>query len=545
VALSIRPQQEATAEFTMKANRVLGSGDLQFTAVSGDKQGKALESVSVRPASPLATTITVGRFDNKQQVVGLKRSLFAEHRNVTAGISASPLVWSEGLDSYLESYAYSCTEQLVSKGMPAIILASHQDATKRDASFNKVIQTLRERQNGDGSFGLWSANLQVEPWASVYATHYLLEAQARGYAVPADMLVSANAWLEQMAANGSQGLDGARTRAYAIYLLTKQGKVTSGLLATLQKELDERYAKVWPEDLTAAYVASSYQLLQQDDLAKRMIENVPWRKDQAMSDTESVYYDATVHDAQLLYLTAKHFKSRLSSVPKAALNSMGETISDNHFHTLSAAYLILGFDAYGVAGGSDNQFSIAEMNAAGALSSMTLNAGAVQYGKVSTKAAKVAFSKTGTPPAFYVLTETGFDSKPNEKASNEGLEIAKKLTGLDGKPLTQITVGQEFLVQLTFRSTGRDKVSQVAIVDLLPGGMEPVLKAVDASPSEDSYAEDGYAQAPAAWLSPIGEAGNSWMPDYADVRDDRVILIWHAHTRCRYFCLPCTGNQRW
>lgn len=524
VALSISPQQEATAEFTIKANRVLGSGDLQFIATYADKQGKALESVSVRPASPLATTVTVGRFDNKQQVLGLKRSLFAEHRNVTAGISASPLAWSEGLDSYLESFAYSCTEQLVSKGMPSIILASHQDASKRDASFNKVIQTLRERQNGDGSFGLWSANLQVEPWASVYATHYLLEAQARGYAVPADMLASANAWLEQMAANGSQGLDGARTRAYAIYLLTKQGKVTSGLLATLQKELDERYAKTWPEDLTAAYVASSYQLLQQDDLAKRMIENVPWRKDLATSEIESVYYDATVHDAQLLYLTAKHFKSRLNSVPKAVLNNMGEVISDNHFHTLSAAYLILGFDAYGVAGGSNNTFSIAEMNAAGALSPVTLNTGAVQYGKLSPKAAKVAYNKTGPAPAFYVLTETGFDSKPNEKASNEGLEIAKKLTGLDGKPLTQITVGQEFLVQLTFRSTGRDKVSQVAIVDLLPGGMEPVLKAVDASPNEESYAEDGYAQAPAAWLAPIGEAGNSWMPEYADVRDDRVIL---------------------
>jgi uncharacterized protein YfaS (alpha-2-macroglobulin family) len=36
-------------------------------------------------------------------------------------------------------------------------------------------------------------------------------------------------------------------------------------------------------------------------------------------------------------------------------------------------------------------------------------------------------------------------------------------------------VGEEFWVRLRLRTTNRDRVNQIAVVDLLPGGVEPTL----------------------------------------------------------------------
>jgi uncharacterized protein YfaS (alpha-2-macroglobulin family) len=526
LSLTIPQQQEVAAEFRLKANDVLGPANLRFIAQAGDKQGKAADAISIRPAVPFATKISVGRFDRSTYAQALTRNLYPQLRDVEAGVSLSPLVWAQGLDGFLEAYQYSCTEQLVSKGMPALVLAGGRNARTDTSGFGKVIQILRERQNDDGSFGLWSANLQVEPFTSVYAVHYLIEAKERGMPVPADMLDNANRWLEATATASSEGLAGARTRAYAIYLLTRQGRVTSGMTGALQQELDARYAKEWPQDLTAAYLAASYKLMQQDGLAVKLLKNIPWRSNETVKDDGYAYYDPLVHDAQLLYLTSRHFKDRLNSVPEKVIANMGDAVTENRYHTLSAAYLILGFDAYAAAGGQGTgKLAIAELDKAGKSTLMALSEGLLKYGKVSTQAARLQYSKQGDAPAFYVLSENGFDRKAPVSTVSEGLEIAQEITGLDGKPIVKVKVGEEFLVKLTFRSTRRDKLSQVAIVDLLPGGLEPVLRArAEVQQPEYQGDYDGGEIPPApVWQSPMGEAG-SWQPEYADIRDDRVIL---------------------
>ena len=59
---------------------------------------------------------------------------------------------------------------------------------------------------------------------------------------------------------------------------------------------------------------------------------------------------------------------------------------------------------------------------------------------------------------------------------NKGIEIIREFLDANGDPLTRATVGQEFLVRLRMRATDRDRVPQVAVVDLLPGGVEPVTE---------------------------------------------------------------------
>ena len=68
-----------------------------------------------------------------------------------------------------------------------------------------------------------------------------------------------------------------------------------------------------------------------------------------------------------------------------------------------------------------------------------------------------------------------------QKAIKNGLEIVREYTDANGNPLTHITVGEEIEVHVKIRATGDKGVGDIAIVDLLPGGFDPILNALPAA----------------------------------------------------------------
>jgi uncharacterized protein YfaS (alpha-2-macroglobulin family) len=152
---------------------------------------------------------------------------------------------------------------------------------------------------------------------------------------------------------------------------------------------------------------------------------------------------------------------------------------------------------------------------------------------------KLQMEKSDGPAAFYMLSEAGYDKGANLKPINNGLEVIHEYLDLKGNPVSKVAVGDEFLVRLRLRATDRDQVQQVAVVDLLPGGVEPVYNLPpepEAASSEESEGDDSeYVETSEdteeadAWQAPIGETDlSNWQPDYVDVRDDRVVLYGTA-----------------
>jgi uncharacterized protein YfaS (alpha-2-macroglobulin family) len=105
-----------------------------------------------------------------------------------------------------------------------------------------------------------------------------------------------------------------------------------------------------------------------------------------------------------------------------------------------------------------------------------------------------------------------------------------------------VNTGDEIDVHVRIRATKDEGVDNIAIVDLLPGGFEPVLDTAapaeaatvssdEAAPeegSEGSEAAEGEAGDTPAWRSPIGNPESTWKPEYADVREDRVVVYGYA-----------------
>jgi len=552
--LKIDALHEGVARFRLRATDRLGAGMLHFVATHKDKSAKYAASTSVRPPVPYQVSLTFGTVRNGAIEQPVTRNMYGEYSTRSAGISTLPLIMGQGLVAYLSKYPYGCTEQLVSQALPALILQSRPEFgiahNVSEASVGRIISMLRSRQNQEGGFGLWAANHYVVPWTSVYAVQFLLEARDRGYAVPQDMLNSANNWLRQLAAGEGESLADERARAYAIYLLARQGMVVSQYAATLQHRLETQHAKEWRGDITAAYLASAYQLMQQGNMASNLIRGVKPEHEPVMWQD---YYDDLSHNAELVYLLARHFPDELKRLDADALESIAKPIRENRYNTLSSAYTLLALDAYATATGKEaaGKFSIAEVPADGKEKQLKLPDGLMPKVDFSPDAKKLKFASGSDYLAYTVLNQSGFDRKLPDKEIKQEIEVFREYQDANGKPVTSVKLGDEIEVHLSIRAIGKYNLQNVAIVDLLPGGFEIVPESRadestamgndkpdegnDESDSESGDSGGNSDTSASQWVPPIGTAKSNWHPVYADVREDRVVLYGTVDNSAQLF----------
>ncbi len=540
--LKVSENGEAGTKFRLRARdgaqARLGSASVIFTARLKEASARLATDVSVRPASTFVTLVQTGRFRGSGSV-HTQGNLYSEFQRNELTISASPWSFASSLVSYLTAYPHGCTEQITSQSFPSVILSGRPELAARlleagkakaidpTTAFRRTVDILRGRQTAGGGFGLWDTSY-VEPFASTYATHMLIEARERRLPVPEDMLKRANAHLQTyLSVTGGSRYDW-RNRTYASYLLTRQGMVTSAALTNLHAELPPEANRAAATDLGFAYLAASYQMLQQTDAAEELLEPL-WNdllkriRGNSRGSYRDYYYDPLVHDATLIYLIARHFPDHLKELPPETFERIGASIQDGGYHSLSSSSVVLAVDAYSNA--------VAQTAAAKDVKALAvdregktqlLNLGALTpMGKAAlpSNTVRLNLSSSGDFPLYYALSEAGYERVAPDVAQSKGLEIVREFLNAQGEPISEARLGDEITVRLRVRATER-RVDSVAVADILPGGLEPVLT----SPGDS----DDTSQP--LWKQRLGGSG-SWALQYADIREDRVLFYGHVDPR--------------
>ncbi len=532
--LSIKPGEEKVQTIRLKAAQSLGAQAITLRASSGRFAAARKLDVSVRPLVPSMATVKIRRVRNTETFDQLT-PLFDQRATRTLAVSSSPLVTLASLQTWLGEYKYMCTEQLVSKAMPAIVLRSHPEfgSVTGDADLSGLFNTLRNRQNDEGGFGYWAATPDVNAFVSAYSTLVLVEARERGIRVPEDLLDQANRWLAQAAVDPSAtDLHNLRARAIAVYLQIRQGEAAGNALSALVEQLERDQPKTWRDDVTGMLVAASYQRLQQDKaaapLAKRglVLANQPT----APSDSND-FYDPVGAQAWRLYLLGKHFPQLAQGLNEAALAALIGPLTDTGLNSLNASLALLALDAQvaqiGPAKARLEQYTAAGKREFGS------DRGSVRSGSFAGDVSKLTVTAL-EKPVWAALTQSGFDRSPPAAVQDRGLEIQRDFLDASGKPTTTVVQGQELTVRLRVRGQGW---SNIAIVDLLPGGFESVLTPVSAaesatqatdesSESEDESEQEGQSE-PAAPALRLSES--TLIADHEEIREDRVVLYSYAN----------------
>jgi uncharacterized protein YfaS (alpha-2-macroglobulin family) len=546
-SLSLAEKREGVLNFRLRAKAVLGDAPLTFDARYGDQTSRRTVSTSVRPAMPYRTQSVMGRMSGSSQNIESLRQMFDAFAQRNAAVSHSPLVLTSGLAQYLADYPYYCSEQIVSRSIPLIMQSQHPEMKSSlsqaevSQQLKNLLGVLRSRQNDSGAIGAWRSSPDADPFVTPYVVQYLLEAKAAGYSLPEGMLDEANGALRALAASGYDDLYHLRLRTWAVYLLTLQGEITTNALASVQDTLRKLYPDSWQTDLSALYLASSYRLLKMDDVANSLLEP-SWQQLSKAYDkgwwTQN-YFDPLVQDATRLYLITRHFPEKVSAIPPQVLENMVKALREERYTTYSSAMSILALESYSAqvaaqAASSTQTLTISQIDKQNKADPQVISslAGLFAKGQFSADAQAIRFANTSNAPAWYVVTQAGYDLAAPQKAIARGLEIIRDYTDEQGKPVTQVTLGQKINVHLKIRANSKEGQSNLAIVDLLPGGFEVVQQTAPEPASEDGEGSDNTE---GGWQSPLAASGSNWAPDYSDIREDRVIIYGSASTDVQEF----------
>ncbi|MBL4606800.1 MAG: alpha-2-macroglobulin family protein, partial [Pseudomonadales bacterium] len=498
--LAIDEGAEGQLTFKVKVNQLLGPAKLHFTARHKNESSNRTASLSVRPAMPYYTSMNSGFEKSGKVEQTLVRNLYGNLAKQSLAASASPLVLVDGLTSYLKSFPHGCTEQVVSKVFPLIGLASHPafgpHQSKVHTHFSHLITKLRERQLGDGGFSFWPGQHTSAAYPSIYAMHFLIEARDTGFPVPTEMMQRGKAYLTDYAGRTSNNLNEARNRANAIYLLTRLGVVTTNYLIDLQKGLEKDHKKEWRKDLLASYMAATYALLQKEDDANRLIPGY-----KIGSETQQQYDDFhsyLTQDAQHLYLLSKHFEHLARSLPEDNVLALTKRIFNGEYNTIASAYSILALGAYSKLvlekPLDENIVFAAQLRG----KNIDLKAAATPFLTANYKTDVDAVSVQSQTPLFFLNVQSGFDKNLPQQPVRNNIEIIREFVDENGAEIISFEQGKEITVRLKVRALGRKTLTNIAVIDLLPGGFEVVR-------------------------SSVHRTAYNWRASYIDVREDRVV----------------------
>lgn len=498
--LTIAEGQEQVLRFQLRATQQLGSATINLVANAAGKSSTMDIALSIRPASSFMTTITSATSKDAATTLSLDRVLYPEYRKVNLGVSSSPLILLAGLQRYLDDFPYGCTEQLTSKALPTLSMIKQPWFSKDRAAIDErvyaSVQMLIQRQMSSGAFSYWPGvgDNYSNDFATVYAVNFLTEARQAGFTIPNEMLFPALGYLKEIAGKNNTELEKARIQAYAIYLLTRNEIVTSNYLSNLQLNLEKAKTVGWQQDMTAVYMAATYQMLQNQSEGERLLSAY---KMNGSVVAPNDFYNQNIANAQYLYIIAKHFPARLSSVSDTLLMPLVEAMNSDEMNTVLAGYTSLALSSM-----SDDQTStITGMTIDKLMDAnkevMDVNSPFMQV-PLADGVEKVIINNPDKQTYFYQFTQAGFDQKAPAAFSN-GIEVSREYRDLNGTPITACQIGQEIEVHIQLRASNDRYLNNIAIVDLLPGGFEV---------NRDSVKTDNV--------------------EYADVREDRVVFFTTA-----------------
>jgi uncharacterized protein YfaS (alpha-2-macroglobulin family) len=496
---------ESTVTFVLRAKEKLGSASITFRATAAGQESHVQITLSVRPPVALMTDVRGGTSATGSVDVALTRQFRPEYRSLQAVLSPIPLGLAHGLDSYLHNYPNGCSEQVTSGALCRLLLADETDfGLKRPEvalQLDHTYEMLRRRQNDQGAFGYWGPEKAPKiDFLSAYVMHFLIEARAAGFDPPVDMFQLGLHNLQRMVTETPGDVEDERTIAYAIYLLTREEVITTNYILNLRDYLDRTEKDAWKSDITGVYLAGAYAMLKKDEQADELIR--AYRLGVHDRSHWVDFYVPLGMDAQYVAIVARHFPQMLDAITLSDFCRITDPIEQGDFNTLSAAYAVLALKGY------SHHFQMIPPSltmsewVGGEWRQLLAHGQLLKRGAFSGDAKALRFEvnpAVGGPGAYYQTISTGFEVGMPTEEIRDGMEIYREYRDPDGQISDSVELGKPLTVVLRMRSLNGRTISNVSIVDLLPGGFE-VTK------------------------SSIQPGQHTCGCDYVDVREDRVLL---------------------
>jgi uncharacterized protein YfaS (alpha-2-macroglobulin family) len=528
---------EGRVSFQIVALDDIGEGKITITANAMNETFSEVTDITVRPPASLQKVSGSGAIDGgKSEVLAMANNFTPESTDGKLIISRSPLAQFSADLEYLIGYPYGCVEQTVSQAFPQVYffdlsksvganLRTANGANSNNPNWNvqEAISKLNTMQLGNGGLSYWQGGDEENWWGSVFAAHFLWEAQKAGFEVNQAMLDRLMKYIQQKLAaketytykykdaNGKvQTKEIARKEIiYSLYVLSLAGKPQLSTMnyykakAATILSIESRYL-----------LAAAYTLAGDANKAKQVLPNGLESETTQMINDYS--FDSPVRQKALALNALIEIDPNHQQIGILTKHLTDDFRKDRYHNTQESVFTLL---ALGKLARLNNDNNITATISAGGKKIADFKGQDITLSYSDFKAGNVQIAAQGNKGKLYYFWDMeGLTRDGSYKQEDNFLKVRKQFFDRFGKPLAGNSFKQNDLVvvKISLTSTGSSTVGNVVVTDILPAGFEV----------ENPRITD---KSDMPWMT------DAALPNHQDFRDDRVNFFVTATDKPQYY----------
>ncbi len=517
--------------FHAKVKQAVGAAKLRVLSKAGSLESQEEAEVPILAAGPESRLIQKIELASGKPVdlLPLLKGWVPMSERSTIQVTPNPYADVFEHLSFLIHYPYGCVEQTTSSLRPLLAFSklgvplspTILDGKPIDTAIHAGIERLFSMQTPSGGFGFWPGDREAYLWGTAYATHFLLDAKAQGYLVPAKRLEEALRFIQTtLVALGNAKVFEFRyskeAEPYLHYVLALAQRANLPWKANssrIQQLIHMLPKQPKGEDLEIEYMLKAALYLSGDrryeqDLRKLDVTTISEER----SNTWSLYSDRRRRGFML-----STFVDLFGRDPQAEplANMVANALRTQQSSYYTTQELVLGIVGLAkflappaklneaptlLAGGKKRS---AQGGDAEGVTTWSL-ARASEYPSLVLQVPKFEQGKL-----YLILHSEGVRTVPDWKLGNQGLIISRRYLTQTGSPLfgsdLQCKLGEVITEEITVENPGSELLSNVVLVDRIPAGFE----------IENSRLAEGDS-------SKKADSTSAWIVDHENFRDDRI-----------------------
>ena len=518
---SVAAGAEAQIFFDIRAQDAIGEANFNLSAQGNTETTQIDLKLPMRSVAPPVTKTGHGavRADKSVDFI-LPSNLIPDSSEFSLTLAPFPNIAFADSLRYLVRYPHGCLEQTTSKVFPLLYFSdlartvepmlAAEDSV--DYYITSGITKLESMLMSNNQFSYWPGGTYINPWSSIYASHFLVEARKAGYEV-ADRVY--DTMLEGLKAQAKfspdmEGEDDAKKvkteialATYASYVLAAAGQPDRGTMHYLKNRGASGLSDYSYFQLSGAFALSGELETALSMLPVSVSPNFNG-KDTEKRETGGTFNSPIRAQAIMLDVLAEVNENH-PSIPTLVKN-LSEAASDgNRWRTTqdnAFAFLALGkimqkqadTDYNGTIRINGEHFA-------------DFDANEIRFADEAWDGARIQISVKGEGACYYYWSAFGIQRDSYIEEYERELQVRRRYFNKDGEELTGTFVHGDLIVaEITVKALTAN-LENVVVVDMLPTGFE----------IENPRLE---SRAGIPWLKTQG-----FKPDYLDIRDDRLIFF--------------------
>jgi uncharacterized protein YfaS (alpha-2-macroglobulin family) len=518
---------ETLAMFKVVAAPTVNAGKVRVEVNGMGEKFLDVTDITVRPASTLQKMFASGvmNANSTQHLVINTSDFIPSSLNYSLVVSRSPALQLATQLQYLVNYPYGCTEQTISVAFPQLYYGDLADMMNsgtgsKNAAVENVllaINKIKMRQLYNGAVSLWDEQASENWWTTIYAAHFLMEAQKAGYSVDKSLLETMFGYITNRLRNKTlitytfnrmqQKKIAPKEIAYSLYVLALAGRPNVSAM---------NYYKANSKDLAldSKYLLSVAFAIAGDKAKYAELLPSSFSGEESIPETGGSFY-SDIRDESIALNALLDVDPSNKQIPVMANHVVAKLKQRTWYSTQESAFGFLAIGKMARAANSNN--STAEIMAGGKKIA-TMTNGSVKLTRQQLGNNAVDIAVKGNGPLYYWWQSQGISESGGYKEEDSYLKVRRAFYDRFGRKISGNTFKQNdmVVVQVTLEKSFSGAVDNVVATDILPAGFEIENPRIKDLPGME-------------WIK------DATTPVAMDIRDDRIHFFTNLNTAKQVF----------